>query len=484
MIYTSLEFMILLALTMAAYFALPSRRARLWLLIATSFLFYAWAGIFDFGIFLFVVIASYISAWLGNRDRARKKLWVTLGITVLVAHLFVWKYLPWINHLFGGRLELPLPVGISFFTLQGIAYLVDFAGSETGLMSLEEYLLFKSFFAQLIAGPITRAKQMLPYLRSLPRPTASMAARGATLFTLGLFKKLIIADHMALLSDTVFSSPLRFDRATLALASLAFYVQDWGDFSGYTDMGRGAAQLLGIELPRNFLSPLLAASPWEWARRWHVTLGLWLRDYLYVPLGRALRRLLGRSGPARIVRQLVCTAAVLLFAGLWHGAEWNFVLFGVYLGFVFGIGLLLRPFAAALRTRIGGGPFIVFSVLFGLVTTLIGVVFFRAPSLELTFAYFHAFVAPASDAVSLAPYAESFVLRIVVAYALEGVLYYRLDTGTFPVVDAFQSRTRAFRHRHPRLTALVAAIAVALVFVLSLVYRENDSPTAFIYFRF
>ncbi|MBI3288271.1 MAG: MBOAT family protein [Elusimicrobia bacterium] len=277
-----------------------------------------------------VFLASWLAAASAQRWPRWRRPWIYAGVSIMAAHLCFWKYAPSVVAAIqracpafwgGAKLALPLPLGISFFTLQGIAYLVDYERGDAKFMSLREYILFKSFFAQLIAGPITRARELLPQLEHLTRPSEADLADGLALFSLGLLKKLVIADRMDLVADAVFSSPGQFGRAALLAGLVGYAVQIWADFSGYTDMGRGCARMLGIRLPENFLSPYLARSPSEFWRRWHITLSEWIRDYIYKPLGG------GRGGPARALGVLVLTMAV---SGLWHGSSLTFLLWGLY----------------------------------------------------------------------------------------------------------------------------------------------------------
>ena len=181
---------------------------------------------------------------------------------------------------------MPLPVGISFFTLQSIAYMVDYSRGQTEFVSLPVYALFKSFFAQLLAGPIVRGSQLNPQLKVLRRAEPAEISLGVSLFVLGFVKKMVVADRVAYFVDAVFSSPQNFGRYALLKALLGYTVQIWADFSGYTDMGRGAALILGIRLPENFLSPYFSQSPSEFWRRWHITLSTWITDYIFTPLAR------------------------------------------------------------------------------------------------------------------------------------------------------------------------------------------------------
>ncbi|HUP58044.1 MAG TPA: MBOAT family O-acyltransferase [Bdellovibrionota bacterium] len=318
MIYSSPEFFALLASTVIAYGAASSQRARFGVLLLSSTLFYAWAGWVDFLIFELVMLVSWLTVALASEFPARRKQLITLGIALIVAHLVTWKYSPWI---LGFRWVVPL--GISFYTLQKIAYLVDVYRGTAKPISLRQYLLFNGFFAQLIAGPITRASVLIPQLESLAPLRSSNLRAGAGLFAIGFFKKIVIADNLGVFVDSVFEHPIEHGRLELGLAVVAFTSQLWADFSGYTDMGRGAARIFGIELPENFLSPFFARGPSEFWRRWHITLTEWIRNYLFIPLWTRHQTALGGG--------LVLVVTMVL-AGLWHGADWLFVIYGLYWG--------------------------------------------------------------------------------------------------------------------------------------------------------
>jgi len=255
-----------------------------------------------------------------------------MGISVMALHLFFWKYAPRLSgevikiypdFLGGNKLILPLPVGISFFTLQGIAYLIDFARGAASFIPFKEYTLFKSFFAQLVAGPIVRVHELLPQLRKLRTPSLDDISIGLSFFCMGFFKKIMIADRCAPLVNQAFANPGAFSRQNLIIAVLGYAAQIWADFSGYTDMGRGVARILGIHLPENFLSPYLEKSSSEFWTRWHITLSQWIRDYIYIPMG-------GNRG-SRFHSSLTLLAAMAI-SGVWHGANWTFLIWGLYHG--------------------------------------------------------------------------------------------------------------------------------------------------------
>jgi len=218
------------------------------------------------------------------------------------------------------QLEILLPLGISFYTFQIIALAVDVArGNVEPPERFSRYALFVSFFPQLIAGPILRGAQLLPQLRGGGRPTPERTRRGLWLLASGAAKKVVLGDFLLPpFVDEVYRTP-ETAPAYLLVATYAFAFQIYFDFSGYTDMARGIGALLGFELPANFREPYLSRSPAEFWRRWHVTLSTWLRDYLYIPLGG------NRRGPARTAVNLGLT---MLLGGLWHGAGWNFLVWG------------------------------------------------------------------------------------------------------------------------------------------------------------
>ncbi|MBI3297788.1 MAG: MBOAT family protein [Elusimicrobia bacterium] len=477
MIYSNPEFLLFFMAASALYALAPAREVRFWVLLGASLVFYAWTGLTDTAIFLSVVFASWLAVALARRFPAGRKAWIAAGIVVMALHLFFWKYASWatgqVQRLYPGflgglRPDLHLPIGISFFTLQGIAYLADFAADEAKYMNLPTYLLFKSFFAQLVAGPIVRARQLLPQLERLERPTSEDVWRGLCLFALGFFKKLVVADRVAVFVDAVFAAPADFDRVALIKALLGYTAQIWADFSGYTDMGRGAARMLGIRLPENFLSPYLARSPSEFWRRWHVTLSEWIRDYLYIPLGG------GKGSPARVFAVLIFTFAV---SGLWHGASWHFLLWGLYHGALLVGDRGLRLSEGAERSS---PPFQVLRgcVMFAL--TVFGWLLFRAPSVAAIGVYLKALAAGTGRAATTHLHARPVLAFVALALAMQAVAYQDLKTGRRPVLEFLGS----LRLPRGRAVAFAAGLLLAAVFTVSVLLRPPAGGGNFIYFQF
>jgi alginate O-acetyltransferase complex protein AlgI len=286
-------------------------------------------------------------------------IWLISGITVNILLLGYFKYynfLLWnINEIFDTSFhfqDLALPIGISFYTFQTLSYTIDvYRNKLAPTRNLLDFALFVSFFPQLVAGPIVRARSFLPQLDRIKRWQWSRMQLGLFYVVMGLFKKLAIADRMAGYCDPVFADVAVFDSGTLWIAAVAFAVQVYCDFSGYSDMAIGVASFLGYRLTKNFDMPLAAVNVTDFWRRWHISLSLWVRDYVFFALGGS------RHGRWITNRNLLITMTLV---GLWHGADWTFVLFGLIQGFFLVIHGLFRAFCvdrprlvSALNSRAG-----------------------------------------------------------------------------------------------------------------------------------
>jgi len=343
MLFNSYAFLFgFLPLTLAVFFALRWQTARIAFVVAASFVFYGWTVHWFPLLMTGSMAASFGSGLVIARmqtERARKGA-LAVGVTATVSLLLYFKYadFPVASSLQGlGDLggfsvasirdftrHIVLPIGISFYTFEGISYLVDvYRGQIEAERNLLRYAYFISFFPHLIAGPIIRYAKLGPQLRTFYRFDPDLFASGALLFSFGLAKKVLIADNIATWTDLYLAAPGQLGLLSGWGAMLGYAFQIYFDFSGYCDMALGVARMLGIELPWNFNRPYRAASPAEFWRRWNVTLSGWLRDYLYIPLGG------NRLGTARRDANLMITMSI---GGLWHGAAVNFGLWGVYQG--------------------------------------------------------------------------------------------------------------------------------------------------------
>lgn len=332
------EFLVFLAIVIALTWTIRSTRPRKVFLLAASCYFYAY---WDYRFLSLLLGSTLIDYWIGlglaasDRPRVRRGL-VTASIVINLSVLGFFKYcnffLESAQQLFGGwgwntsTLPILLPIGISFYTFQTLSYTIDvYRRRLPACRSLLDFAVFVTFFPQLVAGPIVRAADFLPQLAVIDRPTRGQLYQGLTQLLRGFVKKVLIADHLAGLADPVFAGPELFAWPTVVLAVLAYTGQIYTDFSGYSDIAIGAARLLGLQLPINFRHPYWSRSPAEFWRRWHISLSSWLRDYLYIPLGGS------RHGVRQTKRNLMIT---MTLGGLWHGAAWNFVLWGVWHGVV------------------------------------------------------------------------------------------------------------------------------------------------------
>jgi len=336
MLFTQIEFFIFFGIVLASLLITSSHRIRKGLLLLASYYFYAYWDWRFLSLILISTLVDYLVALgLARTSRpSRRKLLLLTSLTCNLGILGFFKYFNFfvqsmetILGSFGfhcGTLHIVLPIGISFYTFQTLSYTIDVYRSRLDpCRNVLDFALFVAFFPQLVAGPIVRASEFLPQLRSNARPSWYGTFLGFRQFTIGLFKKVFIADHIAVFVDYVFENAGAFNGASTWFAVLAYGLQIYCDFSGYSDMAIGAARIMGYNLPTNFRSPYLATSMTDFWHRWHISLSTWLRDYLYIPLGG------NRKGRVRTYVNIFIT---MVLGGLWHGASWTFVLWGALHG--------------------------------------------------------------------------------------------------------------------------------------------------------
>ena len=338
MTFTSPEFVIFFTVFVPLYFVTPQRLRWVPLLIA-SYFFYAYGS----GIYVVLIVVTTLIDYTSARlmgvtpDGRKRKLLLAASLTANLGTLFVFKYFNFFNQSFAtlahdlsmdysiGALNVILPVGISFYTFQSMAYTIDvYRRTIEPEKHLGIFATFVAFFPQLVAGPIERAKHMLPQFRAKQvsqriRFDPQRAVEGLRLILWGAFKKIVIADRLAIYVNTVYNAPQQYSGLPLMVATIFFAFQIYGDFSAYSDIAIGAAKILGFDLMLNFRQPYFARSVREFWARWHISLSQWFRDYLYIPLG-------GNRVP--FARNLFNLVIVFLVSGLWHGASWTFVIWG------------------------------------------------------------------------------------------------------------------------------------------------------------
>jgi D-alanyl-lipoteichoic acid acyltransferase DltB (MBOAT superfamily) len=495
------SYALFLAVAVAVYFALPGPRSRsIWLLAASYLFYYTLSASWTF-ILLGVTAFGYVTGLTLERSRTGRagvaagtmsrgtRTLLIAGITVVVGLLVIFKYATFAGEMFAAgagalgldvlppSIALALPVGISFWTFQTIAYLVDVArGTIRPERNIARYALFIAFFGHVTSGPIARAGQLLPQLAEKRRFSFEHLRSGLLLMGWGFLKKLLVADPLGVIVGRVFGDPqaLGSSGAVLAFAALAFAVQIYFDFSGYTDIVRGSARIFGIHLMPNFMRPYAATSIKDFWRRWHMTLMSWLRDYVYIPLGG--------SRVSRL-RRYVNIVVVFAVSGIWHGAGLTFLVWGLLNAAYQIVGEFLTPVRDNLARALGMSPdgrlrrTLRIAATFALVT--VAWVFFRAESLSdaafiltriLTPATWTADPAQLLDLGLGAPQLTVATLAATLVFALEG-LGSRVDLP-------------GFVYRRPLVVRWALYQALLLSILVFGYYGPGFTAADFVYFKF
>ena len=388
MLFNTFEFLGFFLVVYALYTIFAHRAQNVLLLLASYYFYACW----DVRFLSLIVISTVVDYFCGIKIGAHKnkKVYVWISMVVNLGILALFKYFNFFIEnmmaLLGKAgfeanesfLKIALPVGISFYTFQTMSYSIDiYRGQLKPARNFLNFALFVAYFPQLVAGPIERAKRLLPQIENPRVVTYKMFCEGAWLILLGFFMKTVMADNLAYFVKEVFDgdegNPPHGLQVILGI--IAFAMQIYGDFGGYTNIARGISKWFGIELMLNFRMPYFSSNPPEFWRRWHISLSSWLRDYLYIPLGG------NRYGSFNMFRNLVLT---MLLGGLWHGAAWNYVAWGAYHGVLLVGHRLLSPILSTLKPahRFGAGLWQVFCVACFFVLTLFGWVLFRIDDLS------------------------------------------------------------------------------------------------------
>jgi alginate O-acetyltransferase complex protein AlgI len=475
MVFSSVTFLFfLLPAVLVTYYVAP-RRVRNAVLVVASLAFYTWGAGSIVVALIGSIAVNYVVGLQVERavdagERSRAKRYLAVGVVVNLLLLGWFKYANFGIASWNGVLDsvgvpaipwagILLPIGISFYTFHALSYLIDiYRGSARHLVSPIDFVLYITFFPQLIAGPIVRFHEIRDQLVER-RETIDGFAAGIYRFSLGLGKKVLIADAVAPVVDATFATPTaELVTASAALGVVAYAVQLYFDFSGYSDMALGLALMFGIRLPENFDRPYAARSVTEFWRRWHMSLSRWFRDYLYVPLGG------NRGTSLATYRNLVI---VFLVTGLWHGANWTFVLWGAY----HGVLLLLERLAGVGRdpTRIRAVRWQALTV----VLVLLGWILFRSPSLDHAAGYYAALLRPGLE------------LPLDVRVALDPIATLCLVFGAASVLLP-RTWVTGVRLEDPRVrkNRLLRLAAVGLILPASLVLVIAGTFSPFLYFQF
>lgn len=474
MVFSSTLFLLwFLPLFLAAYLLTPFRY-RNWTALLASFLFYAWGA----PAFVVVVVAALVADFhlvrhmAGQEGSGRKHaLWASVCLNLGLLSYF--KYANFLidnlNSLLAAIgsdpmrwIEVALPVGISFFTFQKLSYTVDvFRGTGQPLDRFRDYALYIMLFPQLIAGPIVRYGEISERLIDRSHhETVDNLLLGFLRFCIGLARKVLIANTMAGVADSVFALPadhLGFSVAWVGIVAYSFQI--YFDFSGYSDMAIGLGQMMGFRFPENFNNPYAATSITDFWRRWHITLSNWMRDYLYIPLGGS------RVG---ITRRYANLWTVFLFSGLWHGAAWNFVLWGAFHGAFL---VADRLFLLKILSRVGRIPAILMTYL----TVLFGWVLFRANDVSHAF-YFVSALLRFDEGWRTPRFGADFWTMLVLAAFICAI-------GSLPVLQRW-ANSWAQRETIGELSAILIGLLAVLLLILSASMVVSSGFNPFIYFRF
>ncbi len=478
MLFNSIEFLLFFPLVAALYFLLPHKVRKYFLLAASCWFYMSFIPKYML-ILLFTTVVDYTGARLIERFREQKKIKTAVFVCGLACNigLLVWfKYLGVIGdtvNFFGHMLslktvvfpEVVLPIGISFHTFQSMGYFIDtYTGRQHAERNFFDFALFLMFFPQLVAGPIERFSSLMPQLKAKHSLKAENISLGGRKMLWGMFKKVVVADNLALFADAVFDSPGTFGGAGILIGVLCFTVQIYCDFSGYSDIAVGCAKILDIDLMKNFDTPYFSRSVPEFWRRWHISLSTWFRDYVYIPLGG--NRV---SKPRWIFNQLV----TFTISGVWHGAGYTYVLWGFLNGVYICVSRFVGPLKDKLAavTRLDRVP-----VLRGLIQNIVTFaliafswIFFRANSIPDAFLVVeHLFEKTAMD-FSAIP-----VLRVHVAVFAVILLF----AAEFLMNHGKKIAGAYFRMPHP-----VRIVTYALLVAVIVLFGAYDNK-AFIYFQF
>lgn len=472
MSFASLQYAVFLTIVYVLYRFMTHRQQNLMLLVASYIFYGAWDWRFLSLMFISTLVDYAVGVRLKTTDDPRgRRMLLLVSLVSNLGMLGVFKYCNFFAESFAEllgvfglsaswtTLHIVLPVGISFYTFQTLSYTIDVYRKD--LEPTDRFLdfaLFVSFFPQLVAGPIERASHLLPQVLGKRTITWDQTTRGLYLILFGLFKKVVIADGVAGCVDAIYNSPGAVTWLDVVLATYLFALQILGDFSGYSDIARGTSKLLGFDIMTNFSLPYFSTNPSEFWRRWHISLSTWLRDYLYIPLGG------NKLGTAKTYRNLMTT---MVLGGLWHGAAWNYVLWGVYQGGILCIHRLIGWKPKERRNVVSA--FVVKAIFVALFfqVTCYGWLLFRARSFEQIWNYTVILATHIGEFTTSVP-PPPFATLIGIPLLL--------------VLDAFEYRTGTAQFYRQWVTPARGVLYAALLFIFLM--GTSNEPSQFIYFQF
>ncbi len=479
LLFNSFEYLIFLPLVAVIYFLLAPKYRWILLLGASYYFYMSWKAEYAL-LILFCTAINYFAAILIDKEQNKKKRKLILTIDLILSFgvLFFYKYLGFLTEninatldLFNASINLPnfeilLPVGISFFTFQTLSYTIDvYRGATPVERHFGIFALFVSFFPQLVAGPIERSGNLLHQFHKINRFDMPRAVYGLRMILWGLFKKIVIADRLALLVNSVYNNAQDHSGVSFIVATVAFALQIYGDFSGYSDIAIGSANIMGFDLMKNFDRPYFSKTTGEFWRRWHISLSSWFRDYVYIPLGGS------RCSKARYFLNNMITFTL---SGLWHGAEWTFVIWGAVNGLYVSLSRLTKNFRAKISGKVFGKLPTLLHTLFKVAVTFTLIcfswIFFRANSLSDAI-YIITHIFPLNFAgLSSAFTTYQLISCSFLALLFAGISYFSRNSN--PISRFFYAH-RSFRY-----------ICYLTLFALIMMFGVTVNETAFIYFQF
>lgn len=491
MVFSSAAFLFaFLPLTLGGYYLLPRRCRNIFLTLA-SLLFYAWGEPKFVLVMILSILMNYGFGLLAaKREGRQQKSVLTAMVIANLSLFFVFKYLNFtienLNHLFHGAIpqtHIRLPIGISFFTFQAMSYVFDVAmGRGEVQKNPLDVALYIALFPQLIAGPIVRYETVADEIQNR-RETLSDFSKGTRRFCVGLAKKMILSNSVALLADQAFGygDASQLSAAMAWLGVLAYAFQIYFDFGGYSDMAIGLGLMFGFHFNENFNYPYISRTVSEFWNRWHISLSSWFRDYLFypvsrkaVPLGKKVKERWGKAA-GRLTPSIIALAVVWLSTGVWHGASWGYILWGVYYGVLLIAGLIFLPTSKKWVKQLKINPqapwFIGFQILRTMILVLLGYVLFRASSLRSAMGYFSAMFGLAEN-----PAVDAAALDALKNHASALLL---CAVGSTPVVGYLQKKLGRLGS-----SDLTKDVVCLLLLILSAAYIVSSTYNPFIYFAF
>lgn len=467
MVFSSSVFIFMfLPLSLVSYY-ISGKKIKNYILLLASLFFYAWGGMNYLKVLIISILINYIFGLLLDKTIDKKHLrmfFLILGIILNLALLFYYKYYDFflenINTIFNMNLELKkivLPIGISFFTFQGMSYIIDIYRNDGKVnKNIFSVALYISLFPQLVAGPIIKYKAVDEQIRNR-KESIDYFSYGINRFVIGLGKKIIISDMLGAISDNIFllANSSGIDMITAWIGAICYTLQIYFDFSGYSDMAIGLGHLFGFKFPENFNYPYISRSITEFWRRWHISLSTWFKEYLYIPLGGNRR--------GNVYFNLV---VVFLVTGLWHGASWNFVIWGLWHGLFMIIERLIRDKAWYKKI-----PLII-KIFITLFIVIIGWVLFKATTLKEGLRYLSIMFGLVNFSNITFEFTY-FISRKFILLIIIGII------ASTPIPKNIFNRYKGIK-----AFELIKTILIILLFIVSIIFMVNSTYSPFIYFQF